>query len=137
MTEQTETETPIRPPTPPEAPVVKDPQQEAQQWALFCHLGGLAHLLGIPFAGLVLPIILWQSKKDTHPFINEQGKEAVNFQLTVLIAVLICIPLCFVCVGFILLAAVGILDIVLVILAGLAAGKGEHYRYPFCIRFIK
>ena len=135
MTEQTETPTP--PPTPPETPVAKDPQQEAQQWAMFCHLGSLAHLVGIPFAGLVLPIILWQSKKDTHPFIDEQGKEVVNFQLTVLLAVLICIPLCFVCVGFILLGVIGILDIVLTILAALAASKGEHYRYPLCIRFIK
>ncbi len=112
-------------------------ESDAFQWAMFCHLGAFAHFIGIPFAGLIAPIVLWQMKKDVHPFVDEQGKESVNFQLSVLLAVVICIPLCFVCVGFILLAAVAVCNIVFVILAALAANKGEHYRYPISIRFIK
>ncbi|MHC4984521.1 MAG: DUF4870 domain-containing protein [Planctomycetota bacterium] len=118
------------PPTPPQAPVAKDPQQEAQQWALFCHLGAFV-------GGLILPLVLWLVKKDDHPFIDEQGKEAVNFQLTVLIGILISVPLCLVIVGFFFLIIITILNMVFSVLAAIAASKGEHYRYPVCIRFIK
>ena len=124
--------------TPPPTDQTPMREEDARQWAMFCHLGALSHYIGIPFGGLIVPIVLWQMKKEDHPLINDQGKEAVNFQLTVLIAALICVPLVFVfCIGVFLAIALGVANIIFVILAGLEANKGVYYRYPYAIRFIK
>ena len=141
MSEQPSTPPPGQDPPPVAAPqpVAAPPMSESdvRQWAMFCHLGAFAQFVGVPFGGLIAPIVIWQIKKDAHPFIDEQGKESVNFQLSVLVAVIACIPLCFILIGFLLLVVVGIGNIVYIILAALAANKGEHYRYPVSIRFIK
>jgi hypothetical protein len=111
--------------------------KDARQWAMFCHLAGLAGLL-IPVIGnIVAPLIIWQIKKEEHPFVDEQGKEALNFQITVLIACLAAGLLTFVCIGFLLLPAVGIVDLIFCIMACVKVNNGEHYRYPLTIRFIK
>jgi hypothetical protein len=94
-------------------------------------------LLGIPFGNILGPLIIWLVKRNDHPFIDDQGKESLNFQITVMIAILICIPLMFVCVGFILAPAIGIAAVVLVIIASIRASKGEAYRYPWTLRLIK
>lgn len=77
------------------------------------------------------------SRKDEHPFIDEQGKEAVNFQITMLLAAVVSGLLIFVIVGIPLLVAVGLLMTVLPIVAAVKANGGEHYRYPLSIRLIK
>ena len=63
--------------------------KDARMWAMLCHLGGLAALIPFPFAGIVAPLIIWLVKKEDHPFIDESGKEALNFQITIAIMVLI------------------------------------------------
>jgi uncharacterized Tic20 family protein len=104
--------------------------KEACMWAMFCHLAGLC-AFAIPFVGnIVGPLILWQIKKDEYPFVDEQGKEAVNFRL-------ISVALSFVCVGIFLLAAVGVVDLVFLLIATVKANSGQHYHYPLTIRFIK
>ncbi len=117
----------------------KELNKDARMWAMICHLGGLGGLIPVvPVIGSVIaPLIIWQVKKDEDPFIDEQGKEAVNFQISMLLYAIICIPFCFICIGFIMLAAVGIVDIVCLLIAAFKANNGEHYRYPICIRFIK
>jgi len=123
-------ETPVAPaPETPAAPVDIVENKDSRQMAMFAHLGGL-------FSWLV-PLIIWLIKKDEDAFVNEQGKEALNFQITVFIAMAISGLLMFVCVGFFTAAAVGIMDIIYCILAAVAVNKGEHYRYPISIRFIK
>jgi uncharacterized Tic20 family protein len=120
-------------------PATKEPEvsKDARMWAMFCHLAGLAGYI-MPVAGNIIgPLILWQIKKDEYPFVDEQGKEAVNFQISMSLYALISIPLFFVCIGPFLLAAVGIVDLVLLIIATIKANNGEHYRYPLTIRFIK
>ena len=119
--------------------MVKEVNKDARMWAMFCHLGGLAALLPIlPIVGgIIAPLIIWQIKKDDHPFVNEQGKEAVNFQISILIYELVAGLLIFACVGAFLLPAVMIFDIVFLIIAAIKANDGFHYRYPLCIRFIK
>jgi len=113
--------------------------KDARMWAMFCHLAGFAGLLPITpaFGSIIVPLIIWQIKKNDFPFVDEHGKEAVNFQISILIYSLICIPFCFICIGFIFLAVVGIIDIVCLLIASIKANNGEHYRYPICIRFIK
>lgn len=86
---------------------------------------------------LIGPLIVWLIKKDTMPFVDDQGKESLNFQITVTIAAIICGILVFVLIGIPLLFAVGIAALVLTIMAGIKANEGASYRYPFAIRLIK
>ena len=131
---------------PPSVPPVVEPGQtdqemnrDARMWAMLCHLAGLA-LLVVPAVGSVIgPLILWLIKKDQYPFVNEQGKEAVNFQITMFIYAAVSVIFWAKCIGVFLTMAVGIVDIVLLIIAAIKANDGYHYRYPryLIIRFIK
>jgi uncharacterized protein len=98
-------------------------------------MGMLAHLLGI-FLWFIGPLIIWLMKKDQSPFVDDQGKEALNFQLTMLIGWLISgATVCF-GIGVVIGLAVWICTIVFGILGALEANKGVPYRYPFNIRMI-
>jgi len=99
-------------------------------------MGMLCHLLGL-FTCFIGPLIIWLIKKDEDPFVDNQGKEALNFQITVAIAFIISGLLAFVCVGLFLGIAVGIADLVFCIVAAAKANSGQAYRYPVSIRFIK
>jgi hypothetical protein len=110
--------------------------KEARQWAMLCHAAALLGCV-IPFANLVAVYVLWNSKKSLSPFVDEHGKESLNFQITTLIAVLIALPLIFVIIGFFLLFAIGIAYLVLTIIAAIKANDGLPYRYPIAIRLIK
>jgi uncharacterized Tic20 family protein len=101
-----------------------DPTNEDRQMAMFCHLG---NLLGM----IVLPLVIWLTQKDKSSFIDAHGKEAVNFGITMMIGHFLGVFTC------------GILNMILIpvgitfgIMAGLAANRGEDYKYPICIRFI-
>lgn len=126
---------------PPLEPPTREPDKDARLWAMFAHLAGLAFLLPVvPIVGGVIgPLIIWLIKKEQYPFVDDQGKEALNFQITMLIYGVAAGLLMMVCVGFILLPAVIIADIVLVVLAAIKANDGIRYRYPYplIIRFIK
>jgi len=128
-----------QPPSVQPSEVSEETNKDARMWAMFCHLGGLAALLPIlPLVGgIIAPLIIWQIKKDEFPFVDEQGKEAVNFQISILIYELVAGLLIFACVGAFLLPAVIIFDVVFLVIAAIKANNGYHYRYPLCIRFIK
>lgn len=96
----------------------------------------LAHLLAL-FTGFVGPLIIWLMKKDESDFVNEQGKEALNFGISLTIYYSVAVPSLIVVIGFLLLPAVGIFALVNIIRAAIAANKGERFRYPLCIRLIK
>lgn len=108
---------------------------DARQWAMIAHLSALVGFI-IPFGNVIGPLVVWQIKKDM-PFVEEQGKEALNFQITVIIAVIACFILSFIAIGLLLLPIVGIGALVLTIIAGIKANSGEHYQYPLTIRMIK
>ncbi|TVT86372.1 DUF4870 domain-containing protein [Pseudomonas sp. H3(2019)] len=112
------------------------PSQEVRQWAMFCHLSALLGMW-IPFGTLIGPLILWQMKRESDPFIDAQGKEALNFQITVAIAATISFFLMLVVIGFFLLGLIAIGGLVLTIIAGVKANDGVPYRYPFTWRLIK
>lgn len=111
--------------------------KDAKTFGMLCHLLGLAGLTGIPFSNVLGPFVMWLLKKNDYAFVDDQGKEAMNFQITILIGVLICIPLFFIFVGALLLPALIVFDVIMVTVASVKANDGEKYRYPFCIRFIK
>jgi uncharacterized Tic20 family protein len=113
--------------------------KDARMWAMFCHLAGLAgFVVPVIISGIIAPLIVWQIKKEEHPFVDDNGKEAVNFQISIGIYALISallIPV--LCIGVVLLTAVGIVDLVFLLIASVKANNGESYRYPLTIRFIK
>ncbi|WP_415754190.1 DUF4870 domain-containing protein [Pseudomonas leptonychotis] len=112
------------------------PGPEARQWAMFCHFAAFLGLV-FPFGNLLGPLIIWQIKKDLDPFVDAQGKEALNFQISVALAALLCFLLMVVVIGFPLLVLVSIAALVLTIIAGIKANEGQAYRYPFAWRLVK
>ena len=113
------------------------PSAEERQWGLFGHLSSLAGLFTGGIGNIVGPLIIWLIKKDTMPFAADQAKEALNFQITLIIAIVISWILAFVLIGLLLMPLVGIANLVLCIIAGIKANNGESYRYPFALRLIK
>ena len=125
-----------------EGQVAKEVSKDARMWAMFCHLGGLAGLIMPVVGNIVAPLIIWQIKKDDDALVDEQGKEAVNFQISLSLYGIIGSVACLItCVGAILMpfliGAVYIIDLVFLLIAAVKANNGEHYRYPLTIRFIK
>jgi len=117
------------------------PPKEVCTMAMLTHLLAFCGVIGIPFGNVLGPLILWLVKKNDHPFIDDQGKESLNFQITVMIGVvslvvLSLIPLVF-CLTLPLILAIGVTAIVFVIIAAIKANEGEKYRYPFTLRLIK
>jgi uncharacterized Tic20 family protein len=111
--------------------------KEELNWAMFCHLAALSGFV-IPFGNIVGPLIIWLMKKDTMPLVMEHGKEALNFQITVTIAMLISLVLTLVLIGLVLMFVVGIGALVLTIIAAVKVSNGETaYRYPWSIKLLK
>jgi len=120
-----------------EVPGSKEINKDARLWAMICHLSALAGLV-VPVVGCIVgPLIVWQIKKEEFPFVDEQGKEAVNFQISMLIYGVVAALLLFACIGTVLLPAVASFDWVFMLIAAVKANDGHHYRYPLTIRFIK
>lgn len=133
--------------TPPPPPTV-GPSAEEKQWAMFAHLSALVGgILTSGWAGsigcFVGPLVIWLVKKDTMPFVDDQGKEALNFNITVGIVFLALLILSIVTFGIGLIVAVplwiiiGIAWLVFTIIAAVKASNGERYRYPLTLRLIK
>lgn len=113
------------------------PPREARMWAMWCHLSALSGLvLQIPLANIIVPLIIWSMKKSEDPFIDEQGRESLNFQITLFIYTVISVILILVIVGIFLLIAVYLFGIVCVIIAAIRANEGREFRYPLTIRLL-
>jgi uncharacterized Tic20 family protein len=116
-------------------------------WAMLCHLGGLTGYAANGLGSVVVPLVLWIVKKDEMPEVNYHGKEAVNFNLSILIygiglgiATFILSVLTLGIAMFLLIPlfpALVIFHVVCTIIAAIKASNHEAYRYPLCIRFIK
>ena len=106
-------------------------------WNVLCHATALAGFF-VPWAGHILgPLIIWLAKRGDSPEIDAHGKESLNFQISMLIYNVIAGILCLVLIGFVILAILHILNLVLVIIASIQASEGKFYRYPLAIRLIK
>ncbi len=117
--------------------------QEQKTWGMIAHLSALIGFL-IPFGNVLGPLVVWLIKKDTMPFVDDQGKEALNFNITVAIVVaglmIVGTVLLVILIGFLfylLAAVIGIAALVFMILAGIKANEGVSYRYPYIFRLIK
>lgn len=96
----------------------------------------LSHLLAV-LTGIIGPLLIWLLKKDQHPFIDDQGKQALNFQLTLLIAYVIAMLTWCLIIGMVLALVILVAHLVFTIIAAIKANKGIAYRYPFAAQFIK
>jgi len=111
------------------------PDKEARTWAMFAHLSTFSGHL-VPFGHIVGPLIIWCLKKDEMPFVNDQGKEALNFQITMTIALIVAGLSIFILVGIVLLPAVWLFDVIVTVIAAVKANEGVAYRYPCCLRLV-
>jgi uncharacterized Tic20 family protein len=110
---------------------------DARMWNVLCHATALAGFF-VPWAGHILgPLIVWLVKRNDSPEIDQHGKESLNFQISMLIYNVIAGVLCLVLIGFVILAILHILNLLLVIIASIQASEAKFYRYPIAIRFIK
>ena len=122
---------------------------QARNWALFCHLAALSIWVGVPFGNILIPLLIWLIKRDEVPLVNQEGKESLNFQISIsiyVVAVTVVGIIAFLMnldeprflwLVVLLLVAVGISQIVLVAIAALKVSSGKSYKYPLTIRFIQ
>ena len=116
---------------------VQQVSKDEQNWAMGCHLAALSGFL-VPFGNIIGPLVVWLIKRAEMPMVDRHGKEALNFQITVVIAFLICIPLVFVIIGIPLMFAVGIGALIMTIIATVKVSNGDlEYKYPFALRLLK
>jgi uncharacterized Tic20 family protein len=123
-------------------PPIDPEEKNARMWAMLCHLGGLAGCFLPWLAHLFTPLILWLLKRNDHPFIEEQGKESLNFQLSMTVYSIVgCIVLAATIVGIMaipfFLWGLYVLNIFGVVIGAIQASGGKHFRYSLIIRFIK
>ena len=117
----------MEPPTLPATPI---PTQDEKNLAL------IMHVLSLVGFSLIGPLIVWLMKKDESAFIDAQGRELLNFQISFLIYAIVCIPLCFVLIGIPLLIVVGIASFILTIIGLVKATEGKIYRFPVTIKML-
>jgi uncharacterized Tic20 family protein len=105
------------------------PNNDDKNIATVTHLGGTVF-------SFIPGLLVWALKKDDSAFIADHAKEALNFQITVLIAQFVACILAIILIGFIFMGIIWLLNIVFCIIAAISSSKGETYRYPFCLRLI-
>lgn len=110
--------------------------QEDRTWGMLCHLSSLSGLI-IPFGNIIGPLVIWLIKKDQSWFVNDQGKESLNFQISLTIYGIISGVLVLVVIGFFLLLALGLFWIIFTVIATMKANEGITYRYPLTLRLVK
>ncbi len=119
-----------------QAPPAGAGTSDEHTWAMLCHLSALAAYVGIPFGNIVGPLIVWLVKREESAFVDDQGKEAVNFQISMFIYGVVAALLILVLVGIVLLPALLVFNLVMIVVASVRANRGERFRYPLCIRFL-
>lgn len=135
---------PVQPNPIPAPPIPAPNERDARNWAMWCHLSALSGYVVVPLGHVGGPLLIWQLKKDQFPSLNEHGREAVNFQLSVLIYLIGGAMAAFItsCIGvgvllFPLLLVIPVVGTIFTIIAGVKANEGVSYQYPLNLRLIK
>jgi uncharacterized Tic20 family protein len=110
--------------------------RDERNWAMLSHLLALVGYFLVPFGNVIAPLIIYLMKKDESPFVADQSRESLNFQISVCIYALISGVLILILIGFLLLAVVVVAGAILTIIASVKAANGEAYRYPLTLRLI-
>ena len=115
---------------------VNQPTKDEKTWAMLCHFSAFAGLI-FPFGNFLAPLIIWLIKKEELEFVEDQGKEVFNFQISMTIYLLISGMLCFILIGIPILIGLVIFCLIITIIAAISANDGKSYRYPINLRLIK
>jgi uncharacterized Tic20 family protein len=119
----------------PESDMGSD-DKETNNWAMILHLSMLSGLV-VPLAGLVVPIVIYVLKKDSMPGLKPHGYVVFNWMISAIIYAIISMILMIVGIGFLLLAALGLVSLIFPIIGGVKASEGEVWPYPLSIKFFK
>ena len=111
------------------------PSKNERTWGMLCHISTFSGLI-IPLGSILSPLIIWLIKKDESPFITDQGKEVLNFQISMIIYILLSLFLIILLIGIPILIGLIIFNIIVTIIGAINANDGKYYRYPITIRFI-
>jgi uncharacterized protein len=124
--------------------------KNARTWATICHLSALLMLVGVPVGNILGPLVIWLAKRREYEFVDDQGKEALNFQITFTFCAIALFLLIFLLIfsanrylsevlfpAMLLMMGLVILNIGLAIMAAIKSNDGISYRYPFALRIIK
>lgn len=111
-------------------------EKDEKLWATLCHLSALVGFV-FPFGNIIVPTVFWILKKDQMPLVDVNGKETLNFQISVTIYVIIAAFLVLVQIGIPLLFILALSDLILIIIASVKTSEGTPFRYPLTIRLIK
>ncbi len=120
-------------------PVVKpviESRVAANQWAMFTHLSILVGLI-VPVLGLVVPLLIWQFKKNDYPTLDSHGKNVMNWIISLILYLIISTILVFIVIGVFMLVFFAVISVIFPIIGAIKANNGEVWRYPMSIRFIK
>lgn len=109
---------------------------EATTWAMVCHLSGFAGFL-FPLANIIAPLIIWGFKRQAYPYVDEQGMEAINFQISIAIYYILAAILIIAVIGIFLLPLIAAFHIIAMIIASVEAAHAKPFRYPLTLRFLK
>lgn len=124
-------------PPPPPPPPGPGPTSDDRTWGTMAHASALIAML---VGGLMVlgPLVVWLVKKDQSPYVAHHGREALNFQITMLIvfAVLVAVGFATCGIGFIALPVAAVVNIVLTIIGAMKANEGVLWTYPFALRFV-
>ena len=138
------------PPNHPEGPYPENPyagpppyvdegyqtSDDERLWGMLAHLSALSGYI-VPFGNVIGPLIIWILKKDQMPFVDDQGKESLNFQINILLAAAVVVALFCTVIGIFLAPILAVYALVMTVLAAVKANQGILYRYPFILRLIR
>ena len=126
--------TPAQPPA--DAATSAAPGRDERQWAMLAHMSAMLMYVTV-IGGFIAPLVIWLLKRDEMPFVADQGRETLNFQITILLALIGACILMLVLVGFVLVPALLLFHFIVTIIAAVKVSEGVAYRYPFCWRVIR
>jgi uncharacterized protein len=107
-----------------------------RNWSMLCHLSAFAGFF-FPFGGIIGPLICWLTRRDESSWVNINGKASLNFQLSMLLYMILAVPLTIILIGIPIIVVLGMIKVICIILASVKAPKGELFRYPLSIPFIQ
>jgi uncharacterized Tic20 family protein len=110
--------------------------ESEKNWAMLCHLSAFAGFF-FPFGGVIGPLICWLSRKDDSQWVNINGKASLNFQLSMLLYMILAAPLCIIIIGIPIIIFLVVLKVICIIIASVKAAKGEGFKYPITIPFFQ
>ena len=112
------------------------PSKDERTWAMRCHFSTYIGFI-FPFGNIIVPLIIWLSKREDLPLVEDQGREVLNFQISMTIYFIISGILCIILIGIPIVIGLIIFDFIITIVAAISANDGKYYRYPINLKLIK